>query len=80
MQPHTKHSHMSPEPHIGSHTFVSLLRSHQGHGDLAWHSGVRPLQHPPNTPPTNTIINTSTNGVADYNDGIYFFLPSDPNP
>jgi hypothetical protein len=39
-----------------------------------------PAYVPSNTPPTNTIINTSTNGVADYNDGTYFFLPSDPNP
>ena len=30
--------------------------------------------------PAYTSGNTSTNGVADYNDGTYTFLTSDPNP
>jgi hypothetical protein len=29
---------------------------------------------------TSTSANTSTEGVADYNDGTYVFLASDPNP
>jgi hypothetical protein len=31
-------------------------------------------------PDTSTLRNTSTNGVANYNDGSYDFLTDDPNP
>ena len=30
--------------------------------------------------PAYASANTSTNGVADYNDGTYILLASDPNP
>jgi hypothetical protein len=30
--------------------------------------------------PAYASANTSTEGVADYNDGTYAFLASDPNP
>jgi hypothetical protein len=35
---------------------------YQGHGGVAWHSGVR-------------SANTSTEGVANYNDGTYVLMP-----
>jgi len=72
---------MTPRPHVGIASYDSVVNNQVGQ-DISFHTrdtetwrGI-PAYVPPNTPPTNT----STNGVADYNDGTYFFLPSDPNP
>src|SRR5215204_5248493 len=68
---------MTPRPHVGIASYNSVVNNHVG-WDISFHTrdtetwrGI-PAYVPPNTPPTNT----STNGVADYNDGTYFFLPS----
>ncbi len=66
---------MTPRPHVGIASYNSVVNNQVG-WDISFHTrdtetwrGI----------PTYTSANTSTNGVADYNDGTYVFLPSDPN-
>ena len=73
---------MTPRPHVGIASYNSVINN-QVSWDISFHTrdtetwrGI-PAYVPLNT---STSANTSTNGVADYNDGTYFFLPSDPNP
>jgi hypothetical protein len=67
---------MTPRPHVGIASYDSVVNNQVG-WDISFHTrdtetwrGI----------PAYASGNTSTGGVADYNDGTYFFLPSDPNP
>jgi hypothetical protein len=67
---------MTPRPHVGIASYNSVVNNKVG-WDISFHTrdtetwrGI----------PAYASGNTSTNGVADYNDGTYVFLPSDPNP
>jgi hypothetical protein len=67
---------MTPRPHVGIASYNSVVNNQVG-WDISFHTrdtetwrGI----------PTYASANTSTNGVADYNDGTYVFLASDPNP
>jgi hypothetical protein len=73
---------MTPRPHVGIASYNSVVNNKVG-WDISFHTrdtetwrGI-PAYVPANT---STSVNTSTNGVADYNDGTYVFLESDPNP
>jgi len=73
---------MTPRPHVGIASYNSVVNNKVG-WDISFHTrdtetwrGI-PAYVPANT---STSANTSTNGVADYNDGTYVFLASDPNP
>ena len=73
---------MTPRPHVALSSYNSVVNNKVG-WDISFHTrdtetwrGI-PAYVPPNT---STSANTSTNGVADYNDGTYVFLASDPNP
>jgi hypothetical protein len=73
---------MTPRPHVGIASYNSVVNNKVG-WDISFHTrdtetwrGI-PAYAPAAADPS---ANTSTNGVADYNDGTYFFLPSDPNP
>jgi len=67
---------MTPRPHVGIASYNSVVNNQVG-WDISFHTrdteswrGI----------PAYASANTSTNGVADYNDGTYAFLRSDPNP
>jgi hypothetical protein len=67
---------MTPRPHVGIASYNSVVNNKVG-WDISFHTrdtetwrGI----------PAYASANTSTNGVADYNDGTYVFLASDPNP
>jgi len=67
---------MTPRPHVGIASYNSVVNNKVG-WDISFHTrdtetwrGI----------PAYASGNTSTNGVADYNDGTYVFLTSDPNP
>jgi hypothetical protein len=67
---------MTPRPHVGIASYNSVVNNKVG-WDISFHTrdtetwrGI----------PAYASANTSTNGVADYNDGTYIFLASDPNP
>jgi hypothetical protein len=67
---------MTPRPHVGIASYNSVVNN-QGGWDISFHTrdtetwrGI----------PAYASDNTSTNGVAEYNDGTYAFLRSDPNP
>jgi hypothetical protein len=67
---------MTPRPHVGIASYNSVVNNQVG-WDISFHTrdtetwrGI----------PVYASANTSTNGVADYNDGTYAFLRSDPNP
>ncbi len=67
---------MTPRPHVGIASYNSVVNNQVG-GDISFHTrdtetwrGI----------PAYASANTSTNGVADYNDGTYVFLASDPKP
>jgi hypothetical protein len=67
---------MTPRPHVGIASYNSVVNN-QVDWDISFHTrdtetwrGI----------PAYTSANTSTNGVADYKDGTYVFLASDPNP
>jgi hypothetical protein len=67
---------MTPRPHVGIASYNSVVNNQVG-WDISFHTrdtetwrGI----------PVYASGNTSTNGVADYNDGTYVFLASDPNP
>ena len=73
---------MTPRPHVALSSYNSVVHN-QVSWDISFHTrdtetwrGI-PAYVPPDTSPS---ANTSTNGVADYNDGTYVFLASDPNP
>jgi hypothetical protein len=67
---------MTPRPHVGLASYNSVVNNQVG-WDISFHTrdtetwrGI----------PAYASTNTSKNGVANYNDGTYVFLPSDPNP
>ena len=67
---------MTPRPHVGIASYDSVVNNRVG-WDISFHTrdtetwrGI----------PAYASGNTSTGGVADYNDGTYVFLTSDPNP
>ena len=67
---------MTHRPHVGIASYNSVVNNQVG-WDISFHTrdtetwrGI----------PAYRFGNTSTNGVADYNDGTYFFLQRDPNP
>jgi hypothetical protein len=67
---------MTPRPHVGVASYNSVV-GNKVMWDISFHTrdfttyrGI----------PAYASGNTSTNGVADYNDGTYVFLASDPNP
>ncbi len=67
---------MTPRPHVGVASYNSVV-GNQVDWDISFHTrdtetwrGI----------PAYDSANTSTNGEADYNDGTYVFLASDPNP
>ena len=67
---------MTPRPHVGLASYDSVVGNNVS-WDISFHTrdfttyqGI----------PAYASGNTSTNGVADYNDGTYVFLASDPNP
>jgi hypothetical protein len=67
---------MTPRPHVGIASYNSVVNN-QVSWDISFHSrdteswrGI----------PAYASANTSANGVADYRDGTYAFLASDPNP
>jgi hypothetical protein len=67
---------MTPRPHVGIASYNSVVNNQVG-WDISFHTrdtetwrGI----------PAYASANTSTEGVADYNDGTYAFLASDPNP
>jgi hypothetical protein len=67
---------MTPRPHVGIASYNSVVNN-QGGWDISFHTR--------DTETWRGILayasdNTSTNGVAEYNDGTYAFLRSDPNP
>jgi hypothetical protein len=73
---------MTPRPHVGIASYNSVVNNQVG-WDISFHTrdtetwrGI-PAYVPDNT---STSANTSTEGVANYNDGTYAFLASDPNP
>ena len=67
---------MTPRPHVAIASYNSVVNNQVG-WDISFHTrhteswrGI----------PGYASANTSTNGEADYNDGTYVFLASDPNP
>ena len=65
---------MTPRPHVGIASYNSVVNNQVG-WDISFHTrdtetwrGI----------PAYVSANTSTGGVADYNDGTYVFLASDP--
>jgi len=67
---------MTPRPHVGIASYNSVVDNRVG-WDISFHTrdtetwrGI----------PAYASGNTSTDGVADYNDGTYVFLTSDPYP
>ena len=72
---------MTPPPHVGVASYNSVV-GNKVSWDISFsaqsttYRGI-PAYIPPDT---STLRNTSTNGVANYNDGSYFFLTEDPNP
>jgi hypothetical protein len=67
---------MTPRPHVAIASYNSVVNNQVG-WDISLHTrhteswrGI----------PVYASANTSTNGIADYNDGTYVSLASDPNP
>jgi hypothetical protein len=67
---------MTPRPHIGVASYNSVVGNNVM-WDLSFHTTQSTTYR---GIPAYASANTSTNGVADYNDGTYVFLASDPNP
>jgi hypothetical protein len=67
---------MTPRPHVGVASYDSVVGNNVD-WDLSFHSAQSTTYR---GIPAYHSGNTSTNGVADYNDGFYVFLASDPNP
>jgi hypothetical protein len=67
---------MTPRPHVGIASYDSVVNNRVG-WDVSFHTRDTETWH---SIPAYASGNTSTSGVADYNDGTYAFLASDPNP
>ena len=67
---------MTPRPHVGVASYNSVV-GNSVKWDLSFHT--RPSTEYRGIPAYHSG-NTSTDGVAGYNDGSYVFLASDPNP
>jgi hypothetical protein len=67
---------MTPRPHVGIASYNSVVNNQVG-WDISFH--IRDTETWRGIP-AYASANTSTNGVADYNDGTYVFLAGDPNP
>ena len=67
---------MTPRPHVGIASYNSVVNNSVG-GDISFHTRDSTTYR---DIPAYASANTSTNGVADYNDGTYVFLANDPNP
>jgi hypothetical protein len=73
---------MTPRPHVGVASYNTVVGN-----NVSWDLSFNTTQStmylgilayvPANT---STSANTSTNGVADYNDGTYVLLTPEPNP
>ncbi len=67
---------MTPPPHVGVASYNSVVGN-----KVSWDISFNTTQSTTyRAIPAYASANTSTNGVADYNDGSYFFLTEDPNP
>jgi hypothetical protein len=67
---------MTPRPDVGVASYNSVVGN-----SVRWDLSFNTTQSTTYRGiPAYRSGNTSTNGVADYNDGTYAFLPSDPNP
>jgi hypothetical protein len=67
---------MTPHPHAGVASYNSVVGN-----NVSWDLSFNTTQSKTYRGiPAYASANTSTNGVADYNDGTYVFLESDPNP
>jgi len=67
---------MTPRPHVGMASYNSVVGNNVS-WDISFHTRDSTTYR---GIPAYASGNTSTNGVADYNDGTYVFLTSDPNP
>ncbi len=67
---------MTPRPHVGVASYDSVVGNNVS-WDISFHTRDSTTYR---GIPAYASGNTSTNGVADYNDGTYVFLTSDPNP
>jgi hypothetical protein len=67
---------MTPRPHVGVASYNTVV-GNNAMWDISFHTRDSTTYR---GIPAYASGNTSTNGVADYNDGTYVFLPSDPNP
>ena len=67
---------MTPRPHVGVASYNSVVGNNVS-WDISFHTRDSTTYQ---GIPAYGSGNTSTNGVADYNDGSYVFLASDPNP
>jgi hypothetical protein len=67
---------MTPRPHVGVASYNSVVGNNVS-WDLSFNVAMSTSYH---GIPMYHSGNTSTNGVAAYNDGSYTFLASDPNP
>jgi hypothetical protein len=67
---------MTPRPHVGMASYNSVVGNNVS-WDISFHTRDSTTYR---GIPAYGSGNTSTNGVADYNDGTYVFLTSDPNP
>src|SRR5215217_7539175 len=67
---------MTPRPHVGVASYNSVVGN-----NVRWDLSFNTAQSTTYRGiPAYAFGNTSTDGVADYNDGSYVFLDSDPNP
>jgi hypothetical protein len=67
---------MTPRPHVGVASYNTVVGNNVK-WDISFHTRDSTTYE---GIPAYASANTSTNGVADYNDGSYVFLTSDPNP
>jgi hypothetical protein len=67
---------MTPRPHVSVASYNSVFGNNV-RWDLSFHTTLSTTYRGIPAYPSG---NTSINGVADYNDGSYIFLPGDPNP
>ncbi len=67
---------MTPRPHVGVASYNSVVGNNVM-WDISFHTRDSTTYR---GIPAYASGNTSTNGVADYKDGTYVFLTSDPNP
>src|SRR5215203_362069 len=67
---------MTPRPHVGVASYNSVVGNNVS-WDLSFNTAMSTTYR---GIPAYASANTSANGVANYNDGSYVFLTSDPNP